>query len=410
MSLMRRLERIRVGRTALQRGGRLAALAIVFAVGATWWAGPAAAAPGVTEGAITFGQSVPLSGPGQFVGFQYRAGILAAFHERNVEGGVHGRQLKLVSRDDGYEPDRAEANARQFVADNEVFAVIGSVGTPTTKRMLPVFRTAMMPFVGPLTGAEFPRNAERNPNVINLRAGFREEVELLVNHLHDEMGARRFGIIFQEDAFGRSILKHFHDALTALDLPILAKSSYSRNTHAVHAGVFSMAKADLDAVILATMSTVVPEVINTARSLRHDYPIAIMSFISLDRLRALLDEPDARILLTEVTPSLEDDGNPLVRRFRDALTDYKGAEPAAEERVAESVALQGYILGRFVIDVLERAPDELTRDAFLETALAATPVRIDDWVIVFDEGTNVGSAYVRLVNLADYESTRETAE
>ena len=102
---------------------------------------------------------------------RYRAGILSAFQVQNGRGGVNGRLLKLVSLDDAYEPEQAAANAERFVADNEVLAVIGGVGTPTAKRIAPVLRTAKIPFVGPFTGAAFLRDAKRFPNVINLRAG-----------------------------------------------------------------------------------------------------------------------------------------------------------------------------------------------------------------------------------------------
>ena len=410
MSCAQRQAIVNVKRISSLRRGRLAALAIVLVVGAAWCAAPAAAAPGVTDDAVTFGQSAPLSGPGERSGRQYRAGILAAFHERNAEGGVNGRQLKLVTRDDGYEPSPAAANARQFIEENKVFAVIGSVGTPTVKRMLPIFRSAMMPFVGPFTGAEFLRDAERNPNVVNLHAGYREEVQLSVNHLYDHEGARRFGIIYQDDAFGRSILKHFEAALTALDLPILAKSAYSRNTHAVHGAAFVMAKADLDVVMLAATSGVAIEIVNTATSLGHGYIMAALSFISMERLRVSLKDQDALVLVTKVTPNFADDNVALVKSFRAALAAYKEVDPASKEREADSLSLRGYILGRFIISVLERMPDELTREAFLEAALAPTPIHIEDWEIVFQEGTNVGSHYVRFEHLTGSERTRETGE
>ena len=411
MSRTRRQEGIKAGTAAPPlRGMRVAALAIVLVVGAAWCAAPAAAAPGVTDDAVTLGQSAPLSGPGERSGRQYRAGILAAFHEINAEGGVHGRRLKLVTLDDSYEPNPAATNAKRFVAEDRVFAVIGSVGTPTVKRMLPIFRSAMMPFVGPFTGAEFLRDPERNPNVVNLHAGYREEVQLSVDHLYDHEGARRFGIIYQDDAFGRSILKHFEAALTALDLPILAKSAYSRNTHAVHGAVFVMAKADLDVVMLAATSGVATEIVNTATSLGHGYIMAALSFISLEHLRALVVDQDALVLVTKVTPSLADDNVALVKSFRAALAAYKEVDPASEEREADSLSLKGYILGRFIISVLERLPDELTREAFLEAALAPTPIHIEDWEIVFQEGTNVGSHYVRFEHLTGSERTRETGE
>ena len=114
--------------------------------------------------------------------------------------------------------------------------------------------------------------------------------------------------------------------------------------------------------------------------------------------------------MTRVTPDVTDGGVALVRRFHHALAAYKSAEPEAAARVADPGALEGYILGRFVIDVLERIPDEPTREAFLATALAPEPVVIDEWVIAFEEGANVGSSYVRLIDPFGHASAKEAAE
>jgi ABC-type branched-subunit amino acid transport system substrate-binding protein len=385
-------------------------LAFIPTVMAACCAVSVSAAPGVTGDTVTFGQSGCFTGTCATAGLQYRAGILTAFHERNREGGVNGRELKLVSRDDGYEPELAAANADWFAATSEVFAVIGGIGTPTARRIAPALRRAKMPFVGHYTGADFLSDARRYPNVVNVRTVYAEEVRRLVVHMFEELGARRFGIIFQDDAFGRSVLASYESALEAFDLPILAKASYSRHTHAVHASVFIMEKADLDAVMLATTTGPAADAINTARSLGHDYTVGLLSFVESERLRALLDHPNERILLTRVTPDVMDDNVALVRRFQRALAAYRAAEPEAAGRVVDSGALEGYILGRFVIDVLERIPDEPTREAFLATALAPEPVAIDEWVIAFREGANVGSDYVRLIDLAGYDSTKEAAE
>ena len=386
-------------------GKRLALLALALAAGAA-----ATAAPGVTENTITFGQSGCFSGTCRNSGLQYRAGILAAFHERNQKGGVIGRELVLVSRDDGYEPQRAAANANWFVDTNEVFAVVGGVGTPTAERMAPTFREAMIPFVGHLTGAEFLGDAGRFPNVVNVRTGYPEETRQMVAHMFEEYNARRFGIIYQDDAFGRSVLASYKSALDAFDLPILAKAAYSRHTHAVHSSVFVMDKAELDAVMLATTIGPAAQAINTARSLGHEYVVGLLSFVDSERLERLLDYSSEKVLLTRVTPSVTDERVAIVRRFRHALAAYRNAEPEAVERVVDALALEGYIVGRFVIEVLERMQDELSRKVFLSTALAPEPVFIDDWVIAFDEGGNVGSDYVRLTSLAGYDSTKEAAE
>ena len=387
---------------------RVAAIVIVLTARAAFDA--SAAAPGVTENSIVFGQSGCFSGSCGYAGNQYRGGILTAFHESNSGGGINGRQLVLLALDDGYDPDRAAANADRFVADDEVFAVVGGVGTPTTERMATIFREARMPFVGHLTGAEFLREIRRYPNVVNLRAGYSEETRRLVEHFVENLNARRFGIIHQDDSFGRTVITSYEDALRAFDLSILAKAAYSRHSHAVHSTVFVMEKADLDVVLLATTLGPAAEVINTSRSLGNDYAFGLLSFVDTGRLDASLDFSNERIFLTRVIPDFANEGNALVKRFRLALDAYRNTEPEVVEDVVSLFSLEGYIVGRFIVEVLKRMPDEMSREVFLTTALSRDPVHIDDWVIAFDEGSNAGSDYVRIVDLSGYNSEREAAE
>jgi len=391
------------------RSCRLARLALVLSGWAVCGA-TVPAEPGVTENAVTFGQSGCFSGPCETEGLNYRTGILAAFHERNREGGVGGRELKLISRDDGYDPNRATTNVNWLINSGEVFAVIGAIGTPTARRMASPLRGAKIPFIGHLTGADFLSDADRYPNVVNVRSAYAEETRQLVAYMFNGLGARRFGIIYQDDSFGRSVLASYAAALKDFGLPILAKASYSRHTHAVHASVFVMEKADLDAVMLATSTGPAAEAINTARSLGHGYTVGVLSIVNPARLRALLDHSEERMLLSSVTPDATDDSVTLVRRFHQALAAYGQMDPQAVEYATNARTLEGYILGRFVIEVLARMPGEPNRAMFLATALAPEPVVFDDWVIAFKDGSNVGSDYVRLVDFSDEGSTREAAE
>lgn len=361
---------------------------------------PANAETGVSSDAIVFGQSACFTGPNRNLGLYYRAGILAAFEERNRAGGIDGRSLRLRSLDDGYEPAQAAANAEQFAAENDVFAVTGGVGTPTARRIAPVLRTAGIPFVGPFTGAGLLRNADRFPNVINLRAGYLEEVVTMVDHIVKELGKTRFGVIYQDDAFGRSVLRDYQSALDAHDLPILAKTAYSRNTHAVHSSLFLIAKADLDAILIVGSYVANSEIINLAHSLGQDYIFLNLSFALSHELRKRIGNRTDKILVTEVIPDPNSNTSRIARRFRNALRpEYGEAETVAP--LVNEVAFEGYVLGRFIIDVLQRMDGELTRERFLSVALAGETINIDDWSLQFESGTNSGSRYIRLTNLGE---------
>ena len=149
-----------------------------------------------------------------------------------------------------------------------------------------------------------------------------------------------------------------------------------------------MEKADLDVVMLATTTGPAADAINTARSLGHEYTVGLLSFVESERLRARLDHPYERILLTRVTPDATDDSVALVRRFHRALAAYRNAEPEASERVADPGCPRRLHPG----PLHHRCAGANTvtsrpRETFLAAALTPEPVVIDEWVIAFEEGT-----------------------
>ena len=371
--------------------------------------GVLAAAPGVTEGKLVFGQTAGFSGPNGHLGTHINAGIQAAFSARNRQGGIDGRRLELIVKDDGYEPNVAAANAAEFVEMDNVFAVIGGVGTPTLRRSAPILREAKIPLVGMFTGADFLRNPRTFPNVVNLRSSYRKEVEALVGHMINDLGRKRFGVIYQDDAFGRSVLADYVTVLNQHDLPILAKSTYTRNTHAVHASLFMLDKADLDALLLVGSYTANADVINLAFLLGQDYVMANLSFAAPHDLIDLLSDksPAAleKVLISQVVPDPTDTSLALVRNFHrdiahsDVIASIlTSTGDASGLHLIDTVSLEGYIIGRFVIDVVDRLDGDLERDRFLAAALASEPVQIDDWTIQIPTNTNTGSDYVRLID------------
>ena len=368
-----------------------------FCVGLCLWLTPALSlseTAGITGDTIVFGQSACFTGPNKNMGNSYRNGILAAFDAQNRLGGLDGLSLQLISLDDAYEPDQARLNANRFASENDVFAVIGTVGTPTTKVIAPVLKKANIPLVGPLTGASFAGDHERYPGIINLRASYLDEIKALVDHAIQKLHKSRFGIIYQDDAFGRSVLNNYKAVLDSYSIPITDKASYSRNTHAVHSGIFSLSKADLDFILVVGGYAANATIINLVNSLGYDYVIASLSFASSLELGKEI-EAHEKIFVTRVMSDVTDRSQPVVKNFRQALSSRYGQESVS---MVNQVALEGYILGRYVIDVLKRMDGELTREQFLRVGLSSDPVAIDDWILKFEPGTNRGSTYVRLLN------------
>ena len=103
--------------------------------------------------------------------------------------------------------------------------------------------------------------------------------------------------------------------LDEYDIPILAKNSFSRNTHAVHASLFALAKADQDAILIVGAYPANSGIINLANSLGHEYIIANLSFVLSHELKKRVNAPSDRILVTEVMPDASDTNSQVVGEF-----------------------------------------------------------------------------------------------
>jgi len=167
--------------------------------------------PGVTADMIKFGQSAAETGPSSALGLGMKLGINAAFKEANDNGGVHGRQLSLTTRDDMYESDQAFAKTRQLINQDGVFGLIGAVGTPTSRAALPLAEAGGVPFVGAFTGAQLLREDDQD-FILNVRASYHDETERMVEYL-EGMGKTKVAVLYQNDSYGQDGLEGVRKAL-----------------------------------------------------------------------------------------------------------------------------------------------------------------------------------------------------
>ncbi|WP_374357131.1 ABC transporter substrate-binding protein, partial [Chitinimonas sp.] len=171
----------------------------------------AAAEDGVSATTILIGQSAPLTGSAKLLGVEMRDGASAYFSQLNASGGIHGRRVKLVSYDDGYEPERTIENTHKLIEQDKVFALFGYVGTPTTLAARDIFTDAKVPLFAPFTGAEALR-APFNRYLFHIRAGYSDETEKIVRHSLG-LSLKRIAVLHQNDSYGRAGLVGVEAAL-----------------------------------------------------------------------------------------------------------------------------------------------------------------------------------------------------
>ncbi len=310
---------------------------------------------------IVLGQSCALSGPAQNLGIEMRAGLLAAFSSLNDDGGVHGREVILLSRDDGYEPDEAVRNTKALIYDDQVFALIGAVGTPTSKAVAPIVSEAKIPFFGPFTGAEFLRTPF-NKYVINVRASYFQEMEKLASYLIDKKKMSRVACFYQNDSYGYAGLKGIEIALAKRGTTLVSKGSYERNTVAVMGALRDIYKEKPQAVVLVGAYSACSEFIKLSRNkISPDVVFGNISFVGTESLRQALGGYGRGVIVSQVVPSPYDNENALIGQFKTTMAKYQHDAPIS------FTSLEGYIVGKLFGKIALAVKGELTREKFIRT-------------------------------------------
>jgi branched-chain amino acid transport system substrate-binding protein len=310
---------------------------------------------------IVLGQSCALSGPAKDLGLEMRAGLLAAFSRINDNGGVHGRPIRLISKDDGYEPDKALFNTRQLIVDDQVFLLIGAVGTPTTKAVIPIIEAYQVPLFAPFTGAELLR-APFHPYIINVRASYAQEMERLADYLIDQKGITRIACFYQNDSYGFAGLEGIEAALAARGLQLVSTGSYERNTIAVMGAVREIFAAEPEAVILVGAYAACAEFIKLGKNKYDDQLIfGNISFVGTKSLHNALGAYGRGVIVSQVVPHPEDTSIALVREYRADMDAYQHDQPLS------FTSMEGYIAGRLFAEIGEAVAGQLTREGFIHT-------------------------------------------
>ncbi len=354
---------------------------------------------GISDERILFGQSAAFSGPAQELGKDMRIGIEAAFQEANALGGVHGRQLTLLSLDDAYEPEAAITNTRRLIEQEGVFALIGAVGTPTSLSATPVAAAADVPYVAPFTGAAFLRE-DRWQNVINLRASYNQETEAMVARLTTDLGIKRIAVMYQDDSFGRAGYRGVRQALERRSMEPVAIGVYQRNTTAVKTGLLNLHSANPDAVILIGAYRPVATLIAWARHIGLDPVFMTISFVGSNALARELGRGGAGVFVTQVVPFPTDNTPPVGIAYRRALTAH------APEATPGFVSYEGYLAGRLAIAALERCGAEVNRTRFLNSLRGADTIDLDGFELRYGATDNQGSDAVFLTVIGTEGSYR----
>jgi len=297
---------------------------------------------------------------------------------------VHGRTISVVALDDGNEPTPCIKNTIELVEKEQVFFLSNYVGTPTLTRALPVIKRyadRQVILVGNFTGAQLQREEPYVEQVFNIRASYRQEMLALVDRFW-QTGARKFGVYYQIDAYGRSGTDGVARGLAQRGATIAAEATYVRNSARfaadVSPAVQALRQAGVDVVLCTGSYQGCGAFVRTARDRGWTVPISNVSFVGSEAMLSLLlshgkttgRDYTRGLINSQVVPSYDAVGLPAVVEYRTLMDKHNPQLPPGlrdPQHAAEQLSfrsLEGFVNAKVIVEALRRSGPSPTRAGF----------------------------------------------
>jgi acyl-CoA hydrolase/ABC-type branched-subunit amino acid transport system substrate-binding protein len=321
---------------------------------------------GVTARTVRLGTFCDLSGPNSTVGMAALRGYSAYYDYVNRWGGIHGRRIDLVVKDDRFDPARTVVAVRDLIEKDEVFAVVNPLGTPTNLAVVEYLLREQIPVISPHSGVSLWSTPLKR-TYFALQPSYRVEGQLLAQYVLDALRPRSIAVFFVDDEFGWEGVTAFRKELARAGVEPVAAVTHSVSDSTPNSWLAALADRQPDLVVLYTYVKPAADLLRAAHQVGFR-PSWLGSYV--------ISGPDLfQLAGPEATHGVRATSYPAGPRhhrgealFRKLMARGYGDEsPGTHSRI-------GYAAAQLVVEGLQRAGPDLTRDG-----LVAALEGIEDW-------------------------------
>ncbi len=356
----------------------------------------AAEPQGVTKTEIVVGTIQDLSGPLASYGKQARSGMQLRIDELNEQGGVHGRKIKLLVEDSGYDPKKAVLAAQKLVNQDKIFIMAGHLGTAQNNAAMPIqFEKKVVNFM-PLTAA---REMYEPPNDLKyaLLSSYYDQMRLALPKMVADKNAKKVCIIYQDDEFGLEVLRGSEAGLKSVNMELTEKTSFKRGATDFSSQVAKMKASGCELVVLGT---IIRETIGTVAEARKTgfNPVFFASVAAYtDLIHKLGGKAMDGIYATMVVQNpYTDEASQPIRFWANKYKTKFSEDPTV-------FSAYGYIMIDIMIQAAQKAGPQLSTESFVK-AMNGLSVPSDIFgtpKLTFTATKRLGSELSRLSQIQD---------
>ncbi|GAA1459657.1 ABC transporter substrate-binding protein [Nocardiopsis exhalans] len=329
-------------------------------------------APGVTDDAVVIGSHQPLTGPAAPGYLAVSQGAAAVFEYVNAQGGVNGRQIDYRVEDDKYDPSETIDVTRQLVIEDEIFAMVGGLGTPTHSGVLDYLNEEGVPDIFPSSGALAWNNTEEHPLTYGWQTDYTKEAKIQGEYIAENFPGQDVGYLYQNDDIGV-------DSQAGLDQylgdEVVARQHYESEVPDLSSQMAEMENSGAEVIVCSCIPAFVALAMLEAAGMGYE-PQWVVSSIGGDTatLQALLstftegtDAEDvpadaflADTIITSYMPRVEDEDDDWAQFFLAVYDEYGDGGPPTNTHVF------GMTQAVMFAQVLKSAGEDLTRQSLID--------------------------------------------
>ncbi|MBN9581487.1 MAG: ABC transporter substrate-binding protein [Afipia sp.] len=333
--------------------------------------------PGATDTEIKVGNIMPYSGPASAYGIIGKTQA-AYFNKINAEGGINGRKINFISYDDGYSPPKAVEQARKLVESDEVLLIFNPLGTPSNTAIQKYMNAKKVPQLFVATGATKWNDPKEFPWTMGWQPNYQSEGRIYAKFLMKEKPNAKIGILYQNDDFGKDVLKGVRDGLGAKAATmIIAEEPYETSVPTVDSQIVALKSKGADTFISITTPKFGAQSIKKVAELGWK-PLFILNNVSSSTGSVIkpagFENAQGVISATygkdPTDPQWKSD--PGVKNFDAFLAKYM-----PEANRADSSVGFGYSSAQTLVHVLKACGDNLTRANVMKQAASMKDLKLE---------------------------------
>ena len=314
---------------------------------------------GVTDTEVVVGSHTALTGPVAPWGVGAVTGTRMAFAEANAKGGIHGRKIKFIVEDHGYQVPKAVQAANKLLNRDKIFAMVGALGTPMNNAVLPRQIKANVPNFVPFTASRQMIQPYHRMKFLAF-ASYYDQVRAATNYFVKEKGFKKVCVLYQDTDYGREIQQAVTDQLKALNLKLAGESAHSPREKSFVGAITKLRKAGCQVTMMGTIITDTIGPFLTAKKLGWKSVfvgnIATYDLIVAGFKKGLMNGYYAMTSFEMIYP---DTKNAAHKAWADAYKKFAG-------KPHNGAAQLGYGGGLLFMEALKRAGKNLTTDSFIK--------------------------------------------